>query len=76
MGAIEDGLTGQPNTLFAKAMLDGIASVIFASTMGIGVIFSAVPVFIYQGGITLGAPGRRPSSVPGWSPNLPLPEDW
>lgn len=55
MGAIEDGLTGQPNTLFAKAMLDGIASVILASTMGIGVLFSAVPVFIYQGGITLGA---------------------
>ncbi|AZK59338.1 membrane protein, putative [Candidatus Desulforudis audaxviator] len=55
MGAIEDGLTGRPTTLFAKAMLDGIASVIMASTLGIGVLFSAVPVFIYQGGITLGA---------------------
>jgi len=54
-GAIEDGLVGQPNTLFAKSMLDGISSIIFASTMGIGVIFSAVPVFIYQGSITLGA---------------------
>jgi uncharacterized membrane protein YqgA involved in biofilm formation len=55
MGAIEDGLTGRPTTLYAKAMLDGIASVIMASTLGIGVIFSAVPVLIYQGGITLGA---------------------
>ncbi len=55
MGAVEDGLTGQPNTLFAKSLLDGISSAIFASTMGIGVIFSAIPVFIYQGSITLGA---------------------
>jgi len=55
MGAIEDGLTGRPTTLYAKAMLDGITSVIMASTLGIGVIFSAVPVLIYQGGITLGA---------------------
>ncbi|HZK17820.1 MAG TPA: DUF554 domain-containing protein, partial [Clostridia bacterium] len=53
MGAIEDGLTGEPNILFAKSLLDGIASLIFASTMGIGVIFSAIPVFLYQGGITL-----------------------
>jgi len=55
MGSIEDGLTGQPKILFAKSMLDGIASVIFASTMGIGVIFSSIPVLIYQGGITVAA---------------------
>lgn len=53
MGAIEDGLTGQPNTLFAKSALDGITAVIFTSTMGIGVIFSTIPVFLYQGSITL-----------------------
>ncbi|WP_027716987.1 DUF554 domain-containing protein [Desulfovirgula thermocuniculi] len=53
MGAIEDGLTGNPRTLFAKAMLDGIAAAIFSSTMGIGVLFSAVPVFLYQGTITV-----------------------
>ena len=57
MGSIEDGLTGEPNILFAKSMLDGIASVVFASTMGIGVIFSSVPVLLYQGGITLAASG-------------------
>jgi len=55
MGSIEDGLTGKPQILFAKSMLDGIASVVFASTMGIGVIFSSVPVLLYQGGITLAA---------------------
>ncbi len=55
MGAIEDGLTGQPNTLFAKSILDGVTAVILSSTLGIGVLFSAVSVFIYQGAITLGA---------------------
>ncbi|HEX3031795.1 MAG TPA: DUF554 domain-containing protein [Bacillota bacterium] len=55
MGSIQDGLTGQTDTLFAKAMLDGISSIVFASTLGIGVVFSAVPVFIYQGAITLAA---------------------
>ncbi|MGQ9496830.1 MAG: DUF554 domain-containing protein [Desulfotomaculales bacterium] len=55
MVAIEDGLTGQPKTLIARAMLDGIAATIFASTMGIGVLFSVLPVFLYQSGITLAA---------------------
>lgn len=55
MGAIQDGLTGQTDTLFAKSALDGISSVVFASTMGIGVLLSAVPVLIYQGAITLAA---------------------
>lgn len=55
MGSIQDGLTGKTDTLFAKAMLDGISAIIFTSTMGIGVIFSAVPVLLYQGSITLAA---------------------
>ncbi|MEG6617240.1 DUF554 domain-containing protein [Peptococcaceae bacterium 1198_IL3148] len=53
MGAIEDGLTGNPKTLYAKSAIDGITAIIFASTMGIGVIFSTIPVFLYQGSITL-----------------------
>ncbi len=53
VGALEDGLSGNPSTLFAKSILDGVSAVIFAATLGIGVAFSAVPVFIYQGGITL-----------------------
>ena len=40
-------------TLFTKSVLDGITSIIFTSTMGIGVILSAVSVFIYQGAVTL-----------------------
>ncbi|TCT13983.1 hypothetical protein EDC18_10752 [Natranaerovirga pectinivora] len=53
VGALEDGLLRNPNTLFAKSILDGISAVIFSSTLGIGVVFSSVSVLIYQGGITL-----------------------
>lgn len=53
IGSIEDGLTGSHATLFAKSMLDGVSAVIFSSTMGVGVIFSALPVLLYQGSITL-----------------------
>ncbi len=55
VGAMESGLSGNHQTLFAKSVLDGISSVVFASTLGIGVIFSAVSVFAYQGFITLTA---------------------
>lgn len=55
MGAIEAGLTGNYNTLFIKSILDGVSSVVFASNLGVGVAFAAVPVFIYQGIITIGA---------------------
>lgn len=53
VGALESGIQGNHQTLFAKSILDGISSIIFASTLGIGVAFSAVAVFIYQGIITL-----------------------
>lgn len=55
MGALESGLTGKHDTLFAKSILDGITAIIFSSTMGIGVMFSAIAVFIYQGAITMSA---------------------
>jgi len=55
MGALQDGTGHEPTILYAKAVLDGVASVAFASTLGIGVIFSIVPLAIYQGGITWGA---------------------
>lgn len=55
VGSLESGLSGNHQTLFAKSLLDGIGSILFASTLGAGVLFSAVPVFIYQGGITLAA---------------------
>lgn len=53
LGAIEDGLTGKPTILYAKSMLDGVSAIIFASTMGWGVLFSSLPIFCYQGTITL-----------------------
>jgi len=53
MGALESGLTGQHKILFAKSLLDGISSIIFASTLGAGVIFSGLSVLLYQGGLTL-----------------------
>ena len=53
VGALEDGLTGNHSTLFAKALLDGISSIVFASSLGVGVLFSAAAVFIYQGSIAL-----------------------
>lgn len=53
VGSIEDGLNGNPSILFAKSTLDGVSAVIFGSTMGVGVVFSALPVFLYQGSITL-----------------------
>ena len=53
LGSIEEGLGNPPNLLFAKSVLDGVASIALASALGIGVIFSTVPLLIYQGGITL-----------------------
>lgn len=55
MGALQDGLGGKPTILYAKAALDGVASIALTSTLGIGVIFSAIPLLLYQGGITLAA---------------------
>lgn len=64
VGSLESGLTGNHQTLFAKSVLDGVTSIIFASTMGLGVIFSAVAVFLYQGAITLTAVFMKGFLVP------------
>ena len=53
VGSIQDGLTGDANTLYAKAMLDTVASAVFAAGLGIGVALASIPVLIYQGSITL-----------------------
>lgn len=53
VGSLQSGLTGNHETLFTKSILDGISSIIFASSLGIGTAFSAVAVLIYQGTITL-----------------------
>jgi len=53
LGSIQDGLTGNYQTLAIKSVLDGFISIAFASTLGVGVLFSILPVGIYQGGISL-----------------------
>lgn len=53
VGAIEEGLEGKRDLLYTKSTLDGFSSIAFASTFGIGVLFSIVPMLIFQGGITV-----------------------
>ncbi|WP_017208838.1 DUF554 domain-containing protein [Clostridium beijerinckii] len=57
VGSLESGLQGNNSTLFAKSILDGVSSIIFASSLGIGVMLSSIAIFIYQGSITLLAGG-------------------
>lgn len=53
VGSLQSGLTGDHEMIYTKSMLDGISSIIFASSLGYGVVFSAVAVFVYQGAIVL-----------------------
>jgi len=53
VGAMQDGLTGDSSMLVAKSLLDFIIVVILTATYGIGAAFSAIPIFVYQGSITL-----------------------
>lgn len=55
LGSIQDGLNGDYTLLATKAILDGFASLAFAASMGWGVLFAALTVLLYQGGLTLGA---------------------
>jgi uncharacterized membrane protein YqgA involved in biofilm formation len=55
VGSIQDGLTGDYQTLASKALLDGFASIAFAAALGWGVGLAAVTVLVVQGGITLAA---------------------
>lgn len=53
VGSIQEGLNGNAEILYAKSMLDGAASIAFASSLGAGVLFSALTVLVVQGGLTL-----------------------
>ena len=53
VGSINDGLLGDSSTLITKGIIDGITSVVLAASLGYGVLFSAIPILIYQGGMTL-----------------------
>lgn len=60
LGALDEGLRGDPTILFTKAVLDGFASIALAATYGLGVAFSTIPLFLYQFGITLSAQAVQP----------------
>src|SRR5690606_22393884 len=53
LGSIQDGISGDFQMLAIKSLLDGIGSIAFASTLGVGVMFSAVVILVYQGAISL-----------------------
>lgn len=59
-GSLDAGLAGDSTTLYAKAAMDTVSACVFASGLGIGVLFSAVAVLMYQGGITLLASAAQP----------------
>ena len=60
VGSMQDGLSGDPSMLIAKAIIDGIAAVVFAASLGKGVFLSVLPLGVYQGAITLLARFIRP----------------
>jgi len=60
LGAIEGGLTGSLQLLSVKSMLDGFAALAVASALGVGVAFAALPLLLYQGGLTLAASAVGP----------------
>ena len=53
LGSIESGINGNHTILYTKSLMDGISAIFFASTLGAGVIFSGISVFIYQGILTV-----------------------
>ncbi|MEX2504937.1 MAG: DUF554 domain-containing protein [Egicoccus sp.] len=60
LGAVQDGLTGSIELLSVKSVLDGFAALAFGSTLGIGVAFAALPLLLYQGGLSLAAAAVGP----------------
>lgn len=57
VGSIQSGLSNDHSVLLAKSVLDGVASIFFAASMGVGVLLSSIAIFLYEGIITLGASG-------------------
>lgn len=53
VGSLQSGLSGDHSTLIAKSVIDGVASIVFSATMGVGVLFSAATILLAEGGVTL-----------------------
>jgi uncharacterized membrane protein YqgA involved in biofilm formation len=64
VGSMQSGPQGNHETLFAKSILDGSISLVFSASMGTGVLFSAIPVLLYQGGIALASLAIRDYLTP------------
>ena len=52
-GSMEAGMNGNYDIIISKAVIDGVTAITFAAAMGVGVAFSALPILVYQGGLTL-----------------------
>lgn len=70
IGSINDGLRGDPSVLLLKSVMDGIFCMVFAAGFGKGAVFSAVPIFLYQGALTVGARASAAIFTPAALTNL------
>ncbi len=70
IGAFEDGLRHNPELLMTKGIMDGIISIVFAGSFGFGVLFSIIPMFIYQGALTFLAIWAEPFITPDMYANI------
>ena len=70
IGAFEDGLRHNPELLMTKGIMDGIVSIVFAGSFGIGVLFSIIPMFIYQGALTFIGVWAEPFITPEMYANI------
>ena len=64
LGAIEDGVRGNPGLLVTKGVMDGTATLFLTASLGVGVLFSALPVLLYQGALTFAAGGAQALITP------------
>ena len=64
LGALEDGLRGDPSLLYLKSVMDGIFTIALTASLGKGVIFSAIPILLLQGSVTLASGLLRPVMTP------------
>ena len=64
LGALEDGLRGDPSLLYLKSALDGIFTIALTASLGKGVLFSAIPILAFEGSITLASSLLRPVMTP------------
>lgn len=70
VGSIEDGLKGDTSILYLKSVMDGVFTIVMVASLGKGAIFSAIPIFLLQGGITLSARGLASVFSPAAMSNL------